>query len=94
MTPLGAYLSQPKRQRVSPHPGWDLDAYLRLEPDAARHDHGALEHLAERLTDATELDVHGLVGPEQVRWGDAQAWRNVALTWTAQQRLRLRSVLR
>ena len=89
MTPLGAYLSQRKRQRVSPHPGWDLDAYLRLEPDAARHDHGALEHLAERLTDATELDVHGLVGPEQVHWGDAHAWRNVALTWTAQQRLRL-----
>ena len=82
MTPLGAYLSQRKRQRVSPHPGWDLDAYLRLEPDAARHDHGALEHLAERLTDATELDVHGLVGPEQVHWGDAHAWRNVAMTWT------------
>ena len=89
MTPLGAYLSQRKRQRGSPHPGWDLDAYLRREPDAARHDNGALGHLAERLTDATELDVHGLVGPAQVHWGDAQAWRNVALTWTAQQRLRL-----
>ena len=89
MTPLGAYLSQRERQQGSPHPGWDLDAYLRREPDAARHDYGPLGHLAERLTDATELDVHGLVGPAQVRWGDAEAWRNVALTWTAQQRLRL-----
>ena len=89
MTPLGAYLSQPKQQRNSPHPGWDLDAYLRREPDAARHDNGALGYLAERLTDATQLDVHGLVGPAQVRWGDAQAWRDVALTWTARQRLRL-----
>jgi glycosyltransferase involved in cell wall biosynthesis/SAM-dependent methyltransferase len=89
MTPLGAYLSQRERQQGSPHPGWDMDAYLRREPDAARHDYGALGHLAERLTDATDLDVHGLVGPAQVRWGDAEAWRNVALTWTAQQRLRL-----
>jgi 2-polyprenyl-3-methyl-5-hydroxy-6-metoxy-1,4-benzoquinol methylase len=89
MTPLGAYLSERERHQGSPHPGWDLDAYLRREPDAARHDYGPLGHLAERLTDATEVDVRGLVGPAQVRWGDAETWRNVALTWTAQQRLRL-----
>ena len=85
-TPLGAYLAHPSR---SPHPGWDLDAYLRREPDAAGHDQGALGHLGERLTDETELDVRGLTGPTRVRWEDAQAWRDVALTWTAQQRLRL-----
>ncbi|HZA72671.1 MAG TPA: glycosyltransferase [Propionibacteriaceae bacterium] len=88
-TPLGAYLAEPSRWRRSPHPGWDVDAYLRREPDAAGHDHGALGHLGERLTDTTELDVCALAGPARVRWGDAQAWRDVALTWTAQQRLRL-----
>ena len=30
---------------------------------AARHTHGPLGHLAERLTDSTVLDVHGLAGP-------------------------------
>ena len=88
-TPLGAYLTQPSQRRRSPHPGWDVDAYLRREPGAAGHDHGPLGHLAERLTAATELDVCGLAGPARLRWEDAQAWRDVALAWTAQERLRL-----
>ncbi len=88
-TPLSAYLAQPGPARRSPHPGWDLDAYLRREPAAAEHPHGPLGHLAERLTSTTELDVRGLGGSVPVRWDDAQSWRDVALTWSAQQRLRV-----
>ena len=86
LTPVGDYLTS-HRHWPSPHPGWDVEAYLRRQPEAARHEHGPLGHLAERLTDETVLDLRGLAGPTQVRWGAAQAWRDVALSWTAHQRL-------
>ena len=89
LTPVGAYLASPPGQWPLPHPGWDVAAYVRREPGAARHKHGPLGHLAERLTGATPLDVRGLTGPTQVPWGEAQAWRDVALAWTAQERLML-----
>ncbi len=88
-TPLAAYLAQQGPARRPPHPAWDVDAYLRREPAAAEHPHGPLGHLAERLSGSTVLDVRGLGGGASVRWDDAQAWRDVALTWTAQERLRL-----
>ena len=89
LTPVGAYLTSSQGDWPVPHPGWDVEAYLRREPGAARHEHGPLGHLAERLTDETVLDIRGLAGPTQVRWGEAQGWREVALCWTAHERLRL-----
>ena len=72
-----------------PHPGWDIEAYLRREPKAHDHPYGPFGHLVERLSDSTELDVFGLAGPTRIRWGEADGWRGVALTWTAERRLRL-----
>jgi glycosyltransferase involved in cell wall biosynthesis/SAM-dependent methyltransferase len=87
ITPVGSYLTSRPGEWPVPHPGWDVAAYLRREPGAARHQDGPLGHLAERLTDTTALDVRGLADPTQVPWGEAEAWRDLALTWTAQQRL-------
>ena len=33
------------------------------------------------------LDVHSLAGPASMRWAEAEAWRDVAVTWSSQQRL-------
>ena len=57
----------------------------------APHDTSTVRSATSRRDSPTRprSTCSGLAGPTQVRWGEAQAWRDVALTWTAQQRLKL-----
>ena len=66
LTPFAAFLTDSDRWYRSPHPSWDLAAYLLANPDAEDHPLGPLGHL--ELDDDTMLDIVDLEGTAR-RWG-------------------------
>lgn len=89
LSPLGSYLTA-SRRKESPHPSWDLEAYVAANPAAADDRFGALGHLGRQLGATTPVDVRGLAGTSSVPWGGlVDRWQDVARTWSRQRRLKL-----